>query len=132
MKGIAFYLGLGCLFTHELDATLNHEWRVLPLLRALPDEVGRSWFIALHVPLFAVIVAWVAHTQPRTRLAVRVILSLFLVVHALLHWLLSGDANYEFASRLSHGLIYGGAVFGGVFLLLWAFDVRERFHDSRV
>ena len=29
---MAFYLGLGSLFTHEIDAIPNHEWRGLPLL----------------------------------------------------------------------------------------------------
>ena len=29
---------MGSLFTHELDAVPNHEWRGMPLLQSLPDE----------------------------------------------------------------------------------------------
>ncbi len=58
IREIAFYLGLGSLFTHELDAVPNHEWRGLPLLGTLPDETGMWVFIAAHVPLFAILKRW--------------------------------------------------------------------------
>ena len=45
MKGTLFHLGLGTLFTHELDAVANHEWRVLPLLCRLPDDAGMVVFV---------------------------------------------------------------------------------------
>ncbi len=32
IRNVAFYCGFGALFTHELDAMTNHEWRVLPLV----------------------------------------------------------------------------------------------------
>jgi hypothetical protein len=38
MRDLAFSLGLGSPFTHELDAVPNHEWRGLPLLETLPDD----------------------------------------------------------------------------------------------
>ena len=40
MKKIILYLGVGALFTHELDAMTNHEWRVLPLTSFLGEELG--------------------------------------------------------------------------------------------
>ena len=36
---------MGTLFTHELDAMLNHEWRVLPLTSWLSDEIGMIVFV---------------------------------------------------------------------------------------
>ena len=45
MKDTVFYLGLGTLFTHELDAMPNHEWRVMPLLGRLPDDTGMLVFL---------------------------------------------------------------------------------------
>jgi hypothetical protein len=62
-RDIAFYLGMGSLFTHELDAVPNHEWRGLPLLQSLPDESAMVVFIAAHVPLFAVLIALVASSN---------------------------------------------------------------------
>lgn len=118
MRDIAFYLGLGFLFTHELDAVPNHEWRGLPLLGTLPDEAGMLWFIAAHVPLFAVLVALVASTNERIRALSRFGIAVFLVAHGLLHALSAGDPTYEFSSNLSRLLIFGGSGFGALYLIL--------------
>ena len=112
----AFYLGLAALFTHELDAMTHHEWRLLPLLNHLRDDVGRVTFVALHVPLFAAIIAWIASTRPRVRSLGRLVVSAFLVVHAGLHLLFTGHPDYTFHSALSYSLIFGGAICGAVYL----------------
>lgn len=116
MKNVFFYLGLGTLFTHELDAISNHEWRVMPVLQSLPEGVAMNTFILLHVPLFAVLVALVASTNVPIRERSRLGLSIFLVVHALLHLWFSNDVRYEFASTMSGILIFGGAIFGGIYI----------------
>lgn len=118
MKDLAFYLGFGTLCTHELDSMLNHEWRVIPLLQALPDETGLMIFVTAHIPLFAVLVALVSSTNSRTRQLTRIGLGLFLVVHGLLHILFYGHPAYEFSSMLSHGLIFGGSILGIVYVCL--------------
>jgi hypothetical protein len=118
MRDATFYLGLACLFTHEIDAIPNHEWRGLPLLGALPDETGMSIFIAAHVPLFAALIALVASKDERIRGLSRLGISAFLVLHGLLHALSAGEPTYEFSSLLSHLLIFGGAALGGLYLAL--------------
>ena len=123
LRESTFYLGLACLLTHELDAMPNHEWRVLPLLRALPDDVGMLVFVVGHVPLFAAVIALVASRKARIRSLSRVGLCAFLLVHGLGHALSAGDPNYEFSSTLSDLLIFGAAGFGGLYLLL---EWRER------
>ena len=121
MKNIVFYLGLALLFTHELDAMPNHEWRVLPLLKGLTDSVGRDTFIIAHVPLFAVVIAYVASLNMRVRSMARDMASGFLIAHALLHFAFSRHAEYEFSSSLSSVLIYGAAVCGlAYFLYRWS------------
>ena len=118
MKSTAFYLGLAMLFTHELDAMPNHEWRVLPLLRNLEDSVGQVTFILAHIPIFAVVIACVASLNLKTRSMARDIASGFLVVHALLHLAFTGHPAYQFDSVLSASLIYGAALCGLSYLLL--------------
>lgn len=113
----AFYLGLGLLFTHEMDAMPNHEWRVLPLLRSLPDASGELLFLLAHVPLFAVAIAFIASLNPKTRALSQKIASGFLIVHAILHYAFSGHADYEFDSLTSSILIYGAAVCGVAFFV---------------
>lgn len=123
MRDAVFYLGLGAFFTHELDAMPNHEWRVLPVIRALPDDVGMAVFVALHLPLFAGVIALVASNNEGVRRVSRLVVAGFLVVHALLHVLFSGHPDYEFSTRLSELLIFGGAGLGAGYLAL---ELRDR------
>lgn len=117
---LAFSLGIGSLFTHELDAIPNHEWRVLPLVRALPDEHAMLLFIAAHVPLFGVLVGFVSSPNPNVRTVSRLGVSAFLVLHGALHALSSGGSSHEFSSTLSRLLIFGGSTFGALHLVLEA------------
>ncbi len=118
MKIIFFYLGLGALFTHELDAMTNHEWRVLPLLRLLPDEMRMNVFVRAHVPLFAILIALVASSNVCTDAMAKLLISGFLVVHGFLYAIFMSHPNDEFTSVLSNTLIFGGAVFGGIYVIV--------------
>jgi hypothetical protein len=115
---LAFGLAFGLLTTHELDAMRCHEWRVLPLTRYFPDDIGMTIFVLAHVPLFA----WLAHMcwaqQVDTRLFARRLFAGFCIVHIGLHWLFRNDPVYEFSGWLSNGLIIGAGVAGALFLLL--------------
>ncbi len=75
MKHWTFFFGVGTLFTHELDAVANYEWRVLPLVRLLPEELGMLFFITAHVPIFAVIIALVTSPRPKVQLRSRIAVS---------------------------------------------------------
>ena len=123
MKKLTFYLGLSTLLTHELDAMTNHEWRVLPLIRALPDDIGMLVFVAIHVPIFASVLALVASSNPQTRALSRLGVSAFLVIHGLLHFLFLDHPHYEFSSLVSEILIFGGTGLGAIYLAL---EFRER------
>lgn len=129
-KEVVFYAALGMLFTHELDAVLNHEWRVMPLIRSLPDDFGMNVFVAAHIPLFAGIIAAVASQNDKTRRLTRIVICTFLVIHAGLHFGFSNDPAYEFGAPLSAILIYGGAAIGALYLLL-AQDVLKAPADRR-
>ena len=118
MKQLVFYIGLGMLFTHELDAMPNHEWRGIPILRAMPDDMGMWVFLVAHVPLFAVVIGFVASLNVRVRALTRVVVSAFLLVHGVLHAVSTGAASYEFSSLTSQVLIYGAAALGLVYLLI--------------
>lgn len=117
-KDAIFYLGLGLLCSHELDAMPNHEWRVLPLLRLLEDSLGQLVFVVAHVPLFAIIIGLVASLNMRRRRISRIAVSTFLVIHTVLHWLFSDHPHYHFDSLLSSMLIVGAGICGAAFLAL--------------
>ena len=122
MSAAVYYLGLACLFTHELDAVTHAEWRLLAVLRNLPDEQASPWFVALHVPLFFAIL-WLSHApRERIRRWTRGVVAGSLVVHAGLHFGNASTPLYEFHGALSRSLIVGAALCGLVHLLV---QVRE-------
>jgi len=111
------YLVLLSLFlVHELDAVAQSEWRLLPLLRRLPEAKVRAWFIGLHVPLFAVIIyaSYIAPTVVSDM--ARMIVSGFAIVHVGLHYAFRNNPNYSFTSGLSKALIYGPGLFGAAYI----------------
>lgn len=117
MKNALFLGGFGLLATHELDAVTQSEWRLLYLLRALPEAMARDWFVALHVPLFALLVWLCHHPRPRLREGSRMALAAFLVVHVGLHLRLQAHPLYHFHGLLSQALIFGGGICGMLYLL---------------
>ncbi len=117
---ILVQLMLALLFTHELDAMTQSEWRLLYGLRDLSDEQGRWWFVALHVPLFWALIALTQHTNAQVQSASRTGLAGFSIIHALLHWRLASDPLSTFTSPPSWGLILGAAALGVVYLVVAA------------
>jgi len=127
MKKIIFYLGMGTLFTHELDAMFNHEWRILPLTSWLPEETAMLVYLFFHIPLFAGLIALVASKNDQVRFRTRIGISVFLLFHAALHAFFGGNPAYEFSSISSIILIYGGALLGAIHLVL---EYKDRSANS--
>ena len=118
MGTFLYYLGLSALCTHELDAVRHAEWRLLHVLRDLPDELAYPVFVALHLPLFYLFFWLSHHPSPRLRDGFRLAVAAFLVVHGRLHWLLSDAPAYDFAGALSNELILLAAMSGAGYLAL--------------
>ena len=116
----AFYLAFSGLLAHELDAVHKHEWRLLFLLRKMPDESARQAFVLIHIPVIAVLLWLISYPDEPVGYWTVVSLDLFMVVHAVLHWRLSNHPNYEFRTTHSRLLIYGPAALALIHLsLLW-------------
>lgn len=118
MKDFFFYIGFAALATHELDAVSKHEWRVLPLTSWLPDEYGFLVFLFFHIPLFAILAWLIANSNQTVRYRSRLGVSIFLIVHGVLHLLFAGHRLYEFTSAYSNMLIFGGALCGLTHIVL--------------
>jgi hypothetical protein len=99
---ILYHAMLAAFVSHELDAVKRHEWRVMPLLRRLPDRLGERFFIWAHLPLLLAILWWGEAPNPE---AFRFGLSIFAMVHVWLHWLFRKHPAYEFNNASSWALI---------------------------
>ena len=121
-------LMLAVLFTHELDAITQSEWRLLYVLRGLSDEQGRWWFVAMHVPLFWTLIVLTHHTRDLVHSVSRRGLAMFCIIHAVLHWRLANDPLSTFSSPLSWGLILGSAALGAAYLGMEVQGARSQKH----
>ena len=118
MKNLIFNLGFATILTHELDAMMQSEWKLLFILRNLPEETASYAFVILHVPLITILL-WLTNNESEViKNWSRIALAAFLIIHSGLHKLLENSPNYTFNSTLSLGLIYGGGLLGLVYLIL--------------
>jgi hypothetical protein len=115
-----FFTGFAFLVCHELDAVMQAEWRMLPVLSGLSDDTAYFWFVLLHVPLFALLMACAGSTSPSTRFRAQIGLDAFMLIHLGLHLALRAHPENTFRSALSELCIYGagltGLVHGGLLL----------------
>jgi len=117
---LLFSLGLSLLLAHELDAMRAGEWRLLPILRSLPDARGRDGFILVHVPLVTALIWLAAHPSADTRFWFQASADAFCVVHVLLHRAFALHPKYDFHGALSRGLILGAGAVGAMHAALLA------------
>jgi hypothetical protein len=111
-KRIWGFWGLAFLMSHELDAVNCQEWRMLPLLNFLDDNVGYQVFTILHVPIFAAILLCIHSNKNWNQILFR--LSVFNVIHTGLHMLAVWCPRNQFSSPLSWSLIIGGGFCGAM------------------
>ena len=117
MKNILFYLGFATLITHELDAMTQSEWKLLFILRSLPEQIASSAFVVIHIPLIAALL-WLTNKESQSiKTFSRIALAAFLIIHSGLHKLLENHPDYTFNSWLSLWLIYGGGLLGFLYLI---------------
>ena len=113
-----FCLGLSLLLAHELDAMRAREWRLLPLLRRLPDSRGQDAFVLVHVPLVALILWFASHPSTEVRSWFQGAADCFFMAHVALHHALERHPNYDFHGVISRSLILGAGAAGAAHLAL--------------
>jgi hypothetical protein len=126
MRFALLVLGFALLASHEIDAALAAEWRLLWVLRGLEEAHAASAFTLAHVPLFAVLLWLLFHARTAVRAWARRSFMAFLVVHAGLHARLAAHPEYGFSGWDSNLLIFGAGVAGLAYLLAEVFTARVR------
>ncbi|MCP3993753.1 MAG: hypothetical protein GY722_01630 [bacterium] len=117
MGDLIFFLAISSLLLHEMDAIDKKEWRLLFVLRKLPDEGALRWFILLHLPLLVALLALVAAEPSTATRSIEGGVDVFLIGHAVLHEILSVRGDSSFASTFSRVLIWSAGLFAALHLL---------------
>jgi hypothetical protein len=119
---LLFFTAVSALLLHEMDAIDKKEWRLLFVLRRLPDDGALRWFIVLHFPLFVALMALVAASSPTLRW-VEGGVDAFLIVHAGLHEGLGWRGERAFANAFSRWLIWSAAALGALHMTALLVDI---------
>lgn len=125
LKSFVLYIGISFLITHELDAVMNKEWLVLPLTSWLQPDIAYEVFLWAHVPLFALMIALLTSSKNKVKSITSKVLATFLIIHGSLHIAFTSHKHYEFSSLSSNLLIYGGAIFGLIYLMLFRYSSKR-------
>ncbi len=115
---LIFYLGLSFLFAHELDAIKQHEWRIFPGLSNLEDNLSYQLFVALHIPLFVLILWLLCHPSEQIHFWFQLSIDGFLIIHLGLHHFFKSHDKYEFTQQFSKIIINLAALTGLIHLIL--------------
>lgn len=105
MINILTYIGLFFLVSHELDAVLRREYKIIKIFGVLSDKWALSIFILLHIPLFYLIFWALFHANPQIRILSQIILNSFYILHFFLHQLFRDHRNNKMNTKLSWSII---------------------------
>lgn len=107
-----FWMGFALLTAHELDAVRAREWRLLFVLRHMPEARAQRIFIVAHAPLLWMLI--ILFTSPAPLLAAwsRALFDMFLVIHVVIHHRLERHPDNDFRNPVSRTLIYSSGVAG--------------------
>lgn len=100
MMKLIFLMNVAWIMAHELDAIRQEEWRFFNLPFALDDELAYRIFTLLHLPLFIGIIFAIPNTT------FQIGFNIFVVAHALLHWILRQHPQVNFNNGYSRLLIF--------------------------
>ncbi len=111
-----FALTFALLISHELDAMIREEWRLLPGFGSLDAGPAADVFNLVHVPLFTMIVMGVMSPRPYIQRMTSVAVEVFVIGHALAHAVLRRTAEYNFEAPVETITVYGAAALAAVHL----------------
>ena len=105
-----FAVAFSLLVSHELDAMIRQEWQLFPGLNALEPDVAADVFNLLHVPLLAPLIWLLAAGSVSARRRTMIGCEVFLVGHAVVHFLARSADGYEFQPPVETITVYGAAL----------------------
>ncbi len=112
-----FYLALSFILMHEMDAVRCREWRIIPGLSALNDNLGYKVFVIAHIPLYYFLFWGLMGLQDNEGLING--LDIYFIVHVGLHLLFLKNKKNEFKDWISWIIISAAGLFGLLDLLFY-------------
>jgi hypothetical protein len=120
LSQFVFLGSVALMICHEIDADLHREWRLLPILKGMPEKRAAFWFMVLHVPIIFGLLLLAAAPEPSNGAVAfsKTAFCAFAAVHAVIHTFFPRCEAYEFDNLASALMIYGSGLLGVAFLIL--------------
>ena len=115
---ILFVLNFSLLLLHEMDAIRAKEWKMFAVLKNMKEQSGYIAFSLLHLPLYCWVIFIISQTWSGGYALVWLLTDVFLIIHALIHFLFRNHYDNGFTTAYSMILIYGMAGLSAVHLVL--------------
>ncbi|MFJ7666376.1 DUF6713 family protein [Lysinibacillus sp. NPDC097195] len=112
---VLFLFNLSLFLLHEMDAIRRSEWRLFIVLKDLEDSKAYKIFTFIHLFLYVIIFSFL-FSQYQT--ALFLVLDIFFIIHAGLHFLFERHPRNEFKNLFSRSIIYPIGIIAIVHLLL--------------
>jgi len=118
LPAVMFTFNITLLLLHEMDAIRAKEWKMFIILNRMREETAYIVFSLIHLPLYALVIFVISQSGSTAYALVWLIVDVFLVAHAIIHFLFRKHRANGFHSIYSMLLIYGMGIFAIIHLLL--------------
>ena len=118
---ILFLAIIALLLIHEMDAIRAKEWKLFSFLRSVTEETAYRVFVSIHLPLYLAIFYLVFLGGTATGYATKLVIDIFLLAHAILHFFFRKKEHNGFNSPYSKAIIYSMAALALAHLILLIF-----------
>ena len=105
-EAFLFLIIVSLLLIHEMDAIRAKEWRLFPFLKDMAEETAYWVFTAIHLPLYLVALYFITCGSAISNYVTKIVIDVFLLAHAILHYCFRKKENNGFHSRYSKMIIY--------------------------
>jgi hypothetical protein len=107
-----YYTNLSLLLLHEMDAVRRREWNMMFAVNKLADESAYIVFSVLHLPLYVMMFYLVCGFNGAWGTTMMWALSVFFVLHGVVHKAFRAHASNEFRGVYSNLIIYSMSAIG--------------------
>jgi hypothetical protein len=118
VEPILFVIILSLLIVHEMDAIRAKEWKMFLVLKDMAEETAYRVFVLIHIPLYLFAFAVLFYDGAVVSYVLKVVIDVFLLGHAIIHYGFRKHSNNGFQSRFSKIIIYSMPVFALLHLCL--------------
>ncbi len=118
MTNTLFILLISLLVLHEMDAIRTKEWRMFIILKNVADETAYRIFALIHLPLYFLGLWVMTQGKATTKFGLYCVIDIFLIGHAIIHYIFQNNKNNRFISGFSKILIYSMAILAIIHLSL--------------